>query len=642
MKAIKNLAKRGLALLLVLMMCVGMLFTTAFAAGEDDQETHSHNSDAWGFRWCETCGHIWYNRLFSWGLRFDQCASEGCKCNACNNSTGSTVSGSITLVFNDGCDGTVFPEEKYTIKASQLNQDPENYFEGRTDRDGYVFTEWDTTTVKDGDNTTITYTAQWKCDGNHKVGSWTSAGDQNHTGTCTKDNETVTEDHVDTDTDHKCDECGAYVGEHTDNDNDHYCDYCKEKMTGHVDGNGDHYCDTCEAHISGHVDADDDHCCDICKAKISGHVDDDDDHYCDICDAHISGHVDADDDHLCDVCDTKISGHVDGDNDHLCDICKAKISGHVDADDDHYCDTCEAHISGHVDADDDHLCDVCDTRISGHVDADDDHLCDVCDTRISGHVDADDDHICDVCDIKISGHVDEDKNHKCDVCGADMGEHADADNDGDHKCDYCDETITDHTPGHVENNGDGTHTIYCEECDAEIETEAHNYGRWNVTTPATATENGVQTRTCTDCGAVQRQTIPATGVTPDPDDSDDDPEPVEPAEPTEPGDTDETDDDGLTDIPEDDVPLAPGPGAGDDADDDDLTDIPEDDVPLAPAPGDDADDGLVDLPEDDVPLADAPKTGDNSGIWVFTAALSATGLAVLTLIGKRREEDEEA
>ena len=46
--------------------------------------------------------------------------------------------------------------------------------------------------------------------------------------------------------------------------------------------------------------------------------------------------------------------------------------------------------------------------------------------------------------------------------------------------------------------------------------------------------------------------------------------------------------------------------------------------------------------EDDVPLADAPKTGGNSGIWVTTAAMSAMGLVMLTLISTRKEEGEEA
>ena len=67
-------------------------------------------------------------------------------------------------------------------------------------------------------------------------------------------------------------------------------------------------------------------------------------------------------------------------------------------------------------------------------------------------------------------------------------------------------------------------------------------------------------------------------------------------------------------------------------------DIPEDDVPLAPAP----EEPDVEIPEDDVPLAGVPQTGDNSGIWVATAAMSAMGLVVLTLISKRKEEGEEA
>ena len=41
----------------------------------------------------------------------------------------------------------------------------------------------------------------------------------------------------------------------------------------------------------------------------------------------------------------------------------------------------------------------------------------------------------------------------------------------------------------------------------------HTYGDWTVTKEATATENGEKTRTCTKCGHVETQVIPATGGT---------------------------------------------------------------------------------------------------------------------------------
>ena len=41
----------------------------------------------------------------------------------------------------------------------------------------------------------------------------------------------------------------------------------------------------------------------------------------------------------------------------------------------------------------------------------------------------------------------------------------------------------------------------------------HTYGEWTTTKEATATENGEKTRTCTKCGHVETQVIPATGGT---------------------------------------------------------------------------------------------------------------------------------
>lgn len=41
----------------------------------------------------------------------------------------------------------------------------------------------------------------------------------------------------------------------------------------------------------------------------------------------------------------------------------------------------------------------------------------------------------------------------------------------------------------------------------------HTYGDWTITKEATATENGEKTRTCTKCGHVETQVIPATGGT---------------------------------------------------------------------------------------------------------------------------------
>ena len=61
--------------------------------------------------------------------------------------------------------------------------------------------------------------------------------------------------------------------------------------------------------------------------------------------------------------------------------------------------------------------------------------------------------------------------------------------------------------GHTwKDNGDANHI--CVKGDA---TEAHAYGDWVVVTPATCTTAGQKQRTCTKCGHVETQEIPATG-----------------------------------------------------------------------------------------------------------------------------------
>ena len=56
-------------------------------------------------------------------------------------------------------------------------------------------------------------------------------------------------------------------------------------------------------------------------------------------------------------------------------------------------------------------------------------------------------------------------------------------------------------------NDDSTHI-----CDRDnVTTKAHSYGEWVVDTPATCTTAGQKKRTCTECGHVETQEIPATG-----------------------------------------------------------------------------------------------------------------------------------
>ena len=74
----------------------------------------------------------------------------------------------------------------------------------------------------------------------------------------------------------------------------------------------------------------------------------------------------------------------------------------------------------------------------------------------------------------------------------------------------CNRTWTDTVPAlghHWVDNDDSTHI-----CDRDnVTTKAHSYGEWVVDTPATCTTAGQKKRTCTECGHVETQEIPATG-----------------------------------------------------------------------------------------------------------------------------------
>lgn len=78
------------------------------------------------------------------------------------------------------------------------------------------------------------------------------------------------------------------------------------------------------------------------------------------------------------------------------------------------------------------------------------------------------------------------------------------------KCSRCDETKTETIPAtghHWTDNGDNS-THICVKGDA---TEAHSYGEWTTVTEATCTTAGKKQHTCTKCGHVETQEIPATG-----------------------------------------------------------------------------------------------------------------------------------
>ena len=74
--------------------------------------------------------------------------------------------------------------------------------------------------------------------------------------------------------------------------------------------------------------------------------------------------------------------------------------------------------------------------------------------------------------------------------------------------------------------------------------------------------------------------------------------------------------------------------------------IEEEDVPLGDLPtGDDVEIGeedvpLTALPDEEPPLAMAPATGDVSALWLALSALSGTGLAGVSLLGRKKRDEE--
>ena len=79
-----------------------------------------------------------------------------------------------------------------------------------------------------------------------------------------------------------------------------------------------------------------------------------------------------------------------------------------------------------------------------------------------------------------------------------------------HHCTRCD-AITDVTvlpaTGHQwHSDNDATHS-----CERGDKTEAHSYSEWTIVTPATCTTAGEKKHTCSVCGHVETQEIPATG-----------------------------------------------------------------------------------------------------------------------------------
>ena len=81
------------------------------------------------------------------------------------------------------------------------------------------------------------------------------------------------------------------------------------------------------------------------------------------------------------------------------------------------------------------------------------------------------------------------------------------------------------------------------------------------------------------------------------------------------------------------------------AEDTDITDpeVPGGETPENPDGGDGTEPGTdpgVDIEDPDVPGAEVPETGDISALWLALSALSGTGLAGVTLLGRKKRDEE--
>ena len=137
----------------------------------------------------------------------------------------------------------------------------------------------------------------------------------------------------------------------------------------------------------------------------------------------------------------------------------------------------------------------------------------------------------------------------------------------------------------------------------QIDSHTHNFGKWTVTTPATCTTAGVETRTCA-CGATETRVIPATGHV-------------------------DADHDGKCDVCQAVItPVDPDNPTPDNPDDPGKTE------PSDPGKVDPSDPGKTD-PAD--PGTDKPATGD-SGVLVWVVALP-TALLAAAFVLKRKERE---
>ena len=175
---------------------------------------------------------------------------------------------------------------------------------------------------------------------------------------------------------------------------------------------------------------------------------------------------------------------------------------------------------------------------------------------------------------------------------------------------------------------DGVKTRTCSAC-GETETQTipatgHSFGEWTVTTPATCTVDGVESRTCSACGETETRAIPATGhsfgewtVT-------------TPATCTEDGAESRT----CSACGETETRAIPATGHVD-ADNDGKCDVCQ--TVLTPVNPGDPDNPTPDNPDKPTPdTPDKPATGDNSAMVLWVSVMSITALAGAALIRSKK------
>ena len=317
----------------------------------------------------------------------------------------------ITFDANGG-ELTVDYTTKNTTESGMLMSTP------GVNRSGYAFLGW--------------YTAS---EGGEKIEILTYRFTQNTTIYAQWEVVDVCE-HIDENSDNKCDLCGQEFAtcEHIDEDDNNKCDICGTELDDGNGGDGDDGGDNGNEGEGGDEPTDKP---DQPSVPSCEHRDTDDDGDCDICgDPYDDGaeetpceHRDADDDGKCDTCGDP---YDDGVEETPCE--------HRDANDDGKCDICgdpydDGDECNHRDANDNGLCDYCREEFNdgdecNHRDRTDDGLCDYCgeawddgiEKEYCNHGDLNDDGKCDLCgepyeDGNDCAHRDDNNDWSCDNCG---------------------------------------------------------------------------------------------------------------------------------------------------------------------------------------------------------------------------------